>query len=104
MKVIKTKSELEDLVSKGKTVVLKISASWCGPCKVLTKTIEEIEPIYSKVDFVEVDIDNVDDELLRPFSIRSVPKVVIFAKGEIVNEFVGNRSRQDIIKILDSIE
>lgn len=72
--------------------VLKFSASWCGPCKMLSKTIEGIE---TDVVIEEVDIDE-QSELAVEYGIRGVPTLVMLDENVEVKRSVGNLTKQQL--------
>lgn len=72
--------------------VLKFSASWCGPCKMLSKTIEGIN---TNVVFEEVDIDE-QSELAVEYGIRGVPTLVMLDENVEVKRSVGNLTKQQL--------
>lgn len=70
-------------------VVVKFSAEWCGPCKMLAPIVEELAGEYTdRVKFLNVDIDTTP-EIAPRFGIRGVPTVVIFKDGQVANTVVG---------------
>lgn len=81
--------------------VLKFSATWCGPCRVLAQTLEGVEGITN------IDIDK-DMETARAYNVRSVPLLVFKKNGKEVHRRTGTISKQTyediIIEINDSKE
>ena len=73
------------------TIVKKFSATWCGPCRMLTIIMKSIKPSYSGVKFEEIDIDE-DSDIASKYGVRSVPTVIIEKDGVEVNRFVGVQS------------
>lgn len=69
--------------------LVKFSATWCAPCKVLSKTIKKIEPDFPIVNFQEIDVDD-HPNLAKDYQIRSVPTVIVFRNGEEVTRLVGS--------------
>ena len=69
--------------------LVKFAAIWCAPCKVLSKTLNKIEPEFTNIKFQEVDVDDYPD-LAKEYKIRSVPTVIVFKDGEEVARLVGN--------------
>ena len=72
--------------------VKKFSASWCGPCKTLAPTFNEVKNSFSGVSFSEYDIDDSSD-VASQFGIRSVPTVLLVKDGKEVKRIVGAQSK-----------
>ncbi|MDL2215803.1 thioredoxin [Ruminococcaceae bacterium OttesenSCG-928-N02] len=90
MEITITKENFEEVVLKNELPVLvDFWAPWCGPCKMLGPIIEEIAK--EKSGEVVVGKVNVDDEqdLAVRYGVMSIPTVIVFNKGEIVNQNVG---------------
>lgn len=79
------------------TIVVQFSAGWCGPCKVLTKTIEQNEDKFN-VPIYKVDIDNAP-QLAQALGIRSVPTVIRFENKQETKRLVGLQSIEQLIEI-----
>jgi len=71
--------------------VKKFYGTWCGPCKMLTPTIEKLKTQYSDVVFEDIDVD-ADFEAASKYVIRSIPTVVIEHNGKEVQRFAGVQS------------
>lgn len=80
-----------------KIEVLKFSASWCGPCRVLANTLKDVEGITN------IDIDK-DMETARKYGIRSVPTMVFLKDGKEVHRQTGNMPLEKYNQILDEIK
>lgn len=80
---------LEEKINSGQPVVVDFWAEWCGPCRMLGPTIEQLEKDY--VDKAIVGKLNVDEnqETAAKYGIRSIPTVLFFNKGELVEKFTG---------------
>ena len=72
--------------------VVRFTASLCGPCKMLAKTLEEVD---SKLPIEVVDID-VHPEIAAEFGIRSVPTLVIVEDNIPSKRIVGNKTKQEL--------
>lgn len=92
MKTINEK-EFRDLISNGTTVV-QFSASWCGPCKTLTKTIESNKEIFNNPIY-KIDIDD-NRELATSLGIRSVPTLIRFENKQEKSRLVGAQALEKL--------
>ena len=81
---------------ENKIEVLKFSATWCGPCRVLAQTLKDVEGITN------IDIDK-DQETPRKYGIRSVPTMVFLKDGKEVHRQSGNMPLTMYNQILDEI-
>ena len=81
-------------------VLVDFWASWCGPCKMLSPIIAEIAEEYDGK--VKVGKVNVDDEpaLANMFRIESIPTVMVFKGGKLVNQSLGYRPKEQITAML----
>lgn len=96
MKTVSNNSVLENVISEGNTC-LKFSAEWCGPCRVLGENIESIESDYPNINFIEVDVDEADEELVSKYKIRNIPVLFFIKNGEVLSKEIGVMS-VDVLK------
>lgn len=85
--------------------VLKMSASWCMPCKVYAKTFESVknEEKYKDILFEEIDVDENEDLAIK-YGIRGVPTTVILDENnKVLTKFSGNVSRNVLEENLDEV-
>jgi thioredoxin 1 len=82
-----TKDTFKDAIQTGVSIV-DFWAIWCGPCRMMTPVVEEID---KEMDNVKVYKVNVDDypELTGQFNILSIPTILIFKDGELVDKTIG---------------
>jgi thioredoxin 1 len=72
--------------------IVRFTASWCGPCKMLAKTLDEVD-LKLPVEVVDIDIH---PEIAAEFGIRSVPTMVIVEDNIPSKRIVGNKTKQEI--------
>ena len=93
-----TQQEFDQVISSGtKKVLVDCYAEWCGPCKMMMPVLESIE---DKIDIIKVNIDEHED-LAKEYRIMSIPTLVFFKDGEIQEELVGFRSKEELEEIID---
>ena len=84
-------------------VVVDFWAEWCGPCKMLSPTIDTIAEKYNgKVKVGKVNVDK-DSSIAQKYGIRGIPNILVFDKGSIKEQLVGNVPETDITNILDKL-
>ena len=101
MEVTITKNNFEAEVLRSEIPVLvDFWATWCGPCRMLAPVIGEIAEEYAGT--VKVGKVNVDEEpeLAMQFRVDSIPTVMLFREGRLVNTTVGFRPKEQITAML----
>ena len=84
-----TDSNFKELIDSEKPVLVDFWAEWCGPCKMIGPVVEEIAGEYEEKAVVgKMDVD-ANSNTPMEFGIRSIPTLMIFKKGELVDKIVG---------------
>ena len=97
-----TDKNFESEVLQSKTpVVVDFWAEWCGPCKAITPVLDELSEEYlNKVKFGKVNVDH-NQQTAMKYGIRSIPSLLFFNNGSVINQIIGLVPKHNIIKIID---
>ena len=96
MAVNLTNDNAKEFMATELPIVLDFSAAWCGPCKQLAPIIDELSKEYEgRIAVAKCDIEEADD-LTMEFGIRNVPTVIFIKNGQIVDKFVGSKSKSEV--------
>ena len=92
-----------EVLSSDIPVLVDFWAEWCGPCKQVGPTVEEIAGEYSgKVKVGKVDVTT-NQMLAGKFSVRSIPTLLVFKDGKVAGQIVGNVPKAKIAEKLDAV-
>ncbi len=82
-------SELDQLLASEKLVVVDYTATWCGPCRLISPLIDRLATEYAdRATVVKIDIDQNKDNA-KKYGIRSIPAVLVFKNGDLIENLVG---------------
>jgi len=84
-------------------VLVDFWAEWCGPCKMITPVLNELADEYAgRVKIGKVNIDD-HQGLATAYGVRAIPTLLMFQKGQVVEQLVGARSKRDLKASLDRV-
>ncbi len=88
-----------EVLNSGKTVLVDFWASWCGPCRMMAPIVDEIAEEREDIVVGKINVDE-EPELATAYGIMSIPTLIIFKNGEVAEQIVGVRPKQQILDIL----
>ena len=97
-----TSADFEELVLKSeKPVLVDFNATWCGPCRMLKPTLDQVAAERPDVTVVGVDIDE-NMDLAEEYGIFSIPCLILFRDGAEAERSVGLVPKERVLALLDS--
>ena len=97
-----TKDTMDEVIKDGVTMV-DFWAPWCGPCRMIAPVIEELaEDFDGKATIAKVNTDE-EQELAVKYGIRSIPAILFFKDGEVVDQLVGAASKATFAEKIENL-
>ncbi|HTV48977.1 MAG TPA: thioredoxin [Phycisphaerae bacterium] len=93
----------QEVLNCSDPVLVDFWAEWCGPCRMLAPTIDELASEYKgKVKVGKVDTDS-NRNIAMKFNISAIPTIILFSRGQTAKRFVGLTPKRDFKAAIDSI-
>ena len=94
------KNNFDSVVKQStKTVLVDFWASWCGPCRMIAPVLEEVAAERPDVKVCKVNVDE-EQELAISYGVSSIPTLLVFKNGQLVNKSIGAIPKQKILEML----
>jgi len=91
----------EEVKNSGTPVLLDFWAPWCGPCKAIAPSLEELAKEYGgKVKIGKINIDE-NESTPGQFGIRSIPTLIMFKNGEPVDQVIGGVPKNKLVEVIE---
>jgi len=88
-------SEFRDFLCKNDLVLVDFFAEWCGPCRMISPLIEKLSEELESVKFAKMNVDH-NRETPGKFGIMSIPTLLVFKEGKLVDRLTGSFPKQAI--------
>ncbi len=89
----------EEVVRSDRPVLIDFWAPWCGPCRMVVPLVEQIAQEREDIKVVKINIDE-EPALASQFRVMSIPTLVVFHQGRVINQAVGARPKAAIEALL----
>ena len=99
---IATNTNFDELIATGKPVLVDMWAVWCGPCRMLSPTVDDIAAEHPEFTVVKCNVDDCD-ELADRFGIRSIPTLLYIKDGELRDKTIGVMAKDIIVEKLNQL-
>lgn len=100
VKVITKENFNTEVLNSQKPVLLDFWASWCGPCRMLSPTVDQVAEERADVMVGKVNVDE-QPELAQAFGVMSIPTLVVLKGGKVVETSVGVKPKSAVLAMLD---
>ena len=102
MAKVATNTNFQELIQDVKLVVVDFWATWCGPCRMLSPVLDEVEAeMADKITVVKVNVDDAD-QIAMQYRIMSIPTLLFFKNGQVVDKTVGAMPKNVLVDKINS--
>ena len=102
MAKIATNTTFNELLQDSRLVIVDFWATWCGPCRMLSPLLDEVEEeMADKIVVVKVNVDDAD-EVAAQFRIMNIPTLLFFKGGQIVDKTVGAMPKTALVQRINA--
>ena len=91
----------EEVIKSEMPVLVDFWAAWCGPCQMLAPTIDELAAELTEAKVCKVNVDETP-ELASRYKIMTIPSLLVFRNGEVVNRSIGVKTKKEIKEFIEA--
>lgn len=92
----------QDVLNSDKLTLVDFWAEWCGPCKALAPTLEELAgELGDKVRIVKMNVDE-NTNTPQKYGVRGIPTMILFKDGQVIDQIVGNHPKEAISDLISN--
>lgn len=101
--IVLDENNFETVIGAKPVAMIDLWAAWCGPCRMLSPTVDDIAAEYDgRVAVAKCNVDD-NEEIAEKFGVRSIPTLLFFKDGQLADKTVGLVSKQEIETILNNL-
>ena len=102
MAKVATNTNYDELLQGGQLVIVDFWATWCGPCRMLSPILDQVEEeMAGKIVVVKVNVDDAD-EIAARYRIMSIPTLLFFKNGQLVDKTVGAMPKAALVEKINA--
>ena len=98
-----TDANFAETLQEGKPMVLDFWAEWCGPCRMVSPSMDELAEDYAgRVNIGKMNVDE-NNDIVAQYGIRNIPTVLFFKNGELVDKIVGAVPKDKFVAKIEAL-